>query len=435
MKKYIYASLTIELTRKCNMKCPHCMRGDAQEITMSKDTIDRLIEDVDMCAYVTITGGEPLIEMDNLLYLLDLITNKWKITAVTIVTNGSIMDERIVNAFETFCKADSKRFVSFGISKDKYHAADVSETAMAFYEPLVKAANSRLNPSEESGIRLKYHEVADRLLAYSGKAIGIIDNAKKKSRYGMNLKTIDVSAHRLKIKDDWVHCIVGITATGGVTTAGTDGSFLYEDANIIGYLSDDTLSNIIKRFNESNLLLCSESTFLDAENRARLTEDNIGIADYLRLIAYAELCRVILRIRYAVQKMYSNLAAEDIIRGIQMPTSENEGHVFLALLATVSPYQDVPTALEKVDKETRDFVKSKWNRLPKNERDACITVIRALAYLVDPGCVDYFIRLKSSDIQKLVNLSRQYKTYGITPSNNTVFACNEDGAIFSNQYN
>ena len=160
----------------------------------------------------------------------------------------------------------------------------------------------------------------------------------------------------------------------------------------------------------------------------------MGIMEYPRIIAYAELCRVILRIRYTVQKMYGNLAAEDIIRGIQLPTSENDGHVMLALLATVSPYQDMPKALEKVDKQTRDLVKSKWNGLQKGEKDACITVIRALAYLLDPDCIGYFLRLKSRDIQKLVSRSEQYKHYGITPSNNTVFECNEEGNLLSIKY-
>ena len=82
----------------------------------------------------------------------------------------------------------------------------------------------------------------------------------------------------------------------------------------------------------------------------------------------------------------------------------------------------------------RDLVKSKWNSLQKGEKDACITVIRALAYLLDPDCVGYFLRLKSRDIQKLVNRSEQYKYYGITPSNNTVFECNEEGNLLSIKY-
>ena len=433
MERYNYGGLEVELTRKCNMKCRHCMRGDAQEKTMSTDTIDRLIEDTDAIAHLAITGGEPFLEMNQLLYLIQSITNKWRVGELAITTNGTILDERIISAFETFCNVDPKRTVQFGISKDEYHTAGAHETAMAFYEPLVKEANSRLNSSAESGIVLTYRDVATRTLVHAGRAKRIIAESTQKKKFSKMLSISEIGSHRLKIKDNCVYCRIIVTVDGGVTT--TDGmEYSSEDANIIGYLSDDTLSNIIKRFNDSNLLLCSESVLLDWENKARLLTDHMGITEYLRIIAYAELCRVILRIRYTVQKMYGNLAAEDIIRGIQLPTSENDGHVMLALLATVSPYQDMPKALEKVDKQTRDLVKSKWNSLQKNEKDACITVIRALAYLLDPDCIGYFLRLKSRDIQKLVNRSEQYKYYGITPSNNTVFECNEEGNLLSIKY-
>ena len=432
MNKYVFAGLTVELTRKCNMNCPHCGRGDAQDKTMSTDTIDKLIEDVDKVAFLSVTGGEPLLEMDRLLYLIQSISNKWDIVALDIVTNGSILDERIIGAFETFCSVDPKRNVLFSISKDEYHTAGAHETAMSFYKPLVQEANARLNPSDGNGITLDYHNVAERTLGYSGRAKAIIDKSKKK-KLSKALSVDEIGSHRLKIKNNSVYCNVFITADGGITTP-NGMEYSKEDANIFGYLSDDTLSSIIKRFNDSNLLLCSESVLLDWENKARLLTDHMGIMEYLRIIAYAELCRVILRIRYTVQKMYGNLAAEDIIRGIQLPTSENDGHVMLALLATVSPYQDMPKALEKVDKQTRDLVKSKWNSLQKGEKDACITVIRALAYLLDPDCVGYFLRLKSRDIQKLVSRSEQYKHYGITPSNNTVFECNEKGNLLSIKY-
>ena len=38
--------LLLEATRKCNMACPHCMRGDAEELSMDYAVIDRIFEDV-----------------------------------------------------------------------------------------------------------------------------------------------------------------------------------------------------------------------------------------------------------------------------------------------------------------------------------------------------------------------------------------------------
>lgn len=36
--------LLLEATRKCNMACPHCMRGDAEELSMDYAVIDRIFE-------------------------------------------------------------------------------------------------------------------------------------------------------------------------------------------------------------------------------------------------------------------------------------------------------------------------------------------------------------------------------------------------------
>ena len=39
-------NLAIELTRKCNLKCNHCMRGNAENKEMSNETLDRIFEEI-----------------------------------------------------------------------------------------------------------------------------------------------------------------------------------------------------------------------------------------------------------------------------------------------------------------------------------------------------------------------------------------------------
>ena len=51
--------LLLEATRKCNMACPHCMRGDAEELSMDYAVIDRIFEDVRQIDHLVLTGGEP----------------------------------------------------------------------------------------------------------------------------------------------------------------------------------------------------------------------------------------------------------------------------------------------------------------------------------------------------------------------------------------
>ena len=37
-------SVALEGTRRCNAKCDHCMRGEPQNLDMSREVIDNLLE-------------------------------------------------------------------------------------------------------------------------------------------------------------------------------------------------------------------------------------------------------------------------------------------------------------------------------------------------------------------------------------------------------
>ena len=104
-KRYNYDSLTIEITRKCNLKCRHCMRGEAQNITLSTEVIDKIFEQVKDCRTLSLTGGgEALLEIDVIDYLVDKINaNNWNTESIQLTTNGTIVDKKIINILEKFC--------------------------------------------------------------------------------------------------------------------------------------------------------------------------------------------------------------------------------------------------------------------------------------------------------------------------------------------
>lgn len=54
--------LILEVTRKCNFTCEHCLRGDARNTELSRDIYARIIQNFGTLATeVMITGGEPLL--------------------------------------------------------------------------------------------------------------------------------------------------------------------------------------------------------------------------------------------------------------------------------------------------------------------------------------------------------------------------------------
>ena len=54
--------LAIEVTRRCNMKCNHCLRGDAQNLDISTAVLSGIAKHIHP-ASVIFTGGEPSLNV------------------------------------------------------------------------------------------------------------------------------------------------------------------------------------------------------------------------------------------------------------------------------------------------------------------------------------------------------------------------------------
>lgn len=124
MKKYKVLDLGIEVTRRCNKACPHCLRGNAQEVTISEKIIDRIIDGIDDVKSIRIGNGEALMEPERIEYLIRKINESgWNTAYVEITTNGSILDRRIIDAFELFCGASGHdtRVASIRVQHRRIH--------------------------------------------------------------------------------------------------------------------------------------------------------------------------------------------------------------------------------------------------------------------------------------------------------------------------
>lgn len=52
--------VTLETTRRCNLKCEHCYCGDAQPYDMSFAVVDQLLNQAEINK-LRLIGGEPLL--------------------------------------------------------------------------------------------------------------------------------------------------------------------------------------------------------------------------------------------------------------------------------------------------------------------------------------------------------------------------------------
>ena len=62
----IVQNLSLELTRKCNLNCRHCMRGESQNLTMDDEVIERIFKDINGVYSLQFGGGETSLVVDRL---------------------------------------------------------------------------------------------------------------------------------------------------------------------------------------------------------------------------------------------------------------------------------------------------------------------------------------------------------------------------------
>lgn len=99
MNKIYFTSLVIELTRRCNMGCAHCMRGEAENADISNEVIDKLLEQTEGIGDLTITGGEVALNPGAIRYLAKRISElNIPLGNLYVVTNGKEVSDEFLSA-------------------------------------------------------------------------------------------------------------------------------------------------------------------------------------------------------------------------------------------------------------------------------------------------------------------------------------------------
>ena len=102
-------SATFHLTHQCNLRCLYCYTGEKIHKPMTKETADAAVNFVleqaqkQDAEYLDITffGGEPLIELDLLLYIADALVEKCppqKTLSFKLSTNGTLLNTKAILA-------------------------------------------------------------------------------------------------------------------------------------------------------------------------------------------------------------------------------------------------------------------------------------------------------------------------------------------------
>lgn len=137
--------LIIEVGRKCNLCCEHCLRGDAENKTIDVAMVKKLLKEFDEIDNITFTGGEPTLYEKEIIQIIDFILKKKiNVYGFYVASNGLIKAPKLMlklaelYAYITEIYAVDENYSKFELSNDDFHDNVPSENkaffkAFAFY--------------------------------------------------------------------------------------------------------------------------------------------------------------------------------------------------------------------------------------------------------------------------------------------------------------
>lgn len=269
--KFHFAYIAFELTRKCNLKCAHCLRGEWQNLTMTKEVIDKMLEVSSGIDFIFFTGGEPFLAPDLIEHIVDrVIALDFDAKYISVITNGTILNSlgiRSVQAMNRFAEWSYKKngieqAASITISNDIYHGTTPQE-AVDFYLPYV----------DEKYTKVEIQEKND--------TIGNTGRAKKNHVATNDMPVVYAYPRRIRItEDNVVPCKFDLSPKGDLIV-GEFNTWEEIDANPIGNIMQESLVRMFER-NQWSELPCNEVKRLGRYfNFTPENKDDQEIKDYM----------------------------------------------------------------------------------------------------------------------------------------------------------
>lgn len=121
--KYSLDNLVIECTRRCNMECLHCLRGESEDIDMDLKIINQFFKQIEYISTLTLSGGEPSLVPGLLMKIIKVAKrNKVGIDSFYMATNAKEVSDKFIQSmvqWYLFCWNGEMNDVQ--ISNDNFH--------------------------------------------------------------------------------------------------------------------------------------------------------------------------------------------------------------------------------------------------------------------------------------------------------------------------
>lgn len=296
MKKILYRKVMLEITRRCQLKCAHCLRGDAQDFDMSEEVIDAFLEQTAGIECLFFTGGEPTLAVDKMWYVLErMIERNIPLYAIQYITNGVELSEQqsdfLISAHKyiTKCHKNAPIFeldprmkavpkISVGISLDNFHVGVDFEQTLSQYEHLFRRMPSCHVSYTNNDIPYKVGRGKDLEYAINDSP----HEALKNAAIGIAEKWNDVacgdypnSEKMFERCDAFIPCSICVTAKGMIMPSELEREYIQIDApeaERICQIQDKHFPSIVDEIKKFNIgrLPCYIANYIPA----RITLDD-----------------------------------------------------------------------------------------------------------------------------------------------------------------
>lgn len=113
------------MTRRCNMECEHCLRGDAQNKDITRGILENFLLDneIEYISTVTFTGGEPSLNIRAIEDFMNICGKaEIEVESFYVVTNGKkVTDKFILVLMELWLFCSRNDISAVEVSRSQWH--------------------------------------------------------------------------------------------------------------------------------------------------------------------------------------------------------------------------------------------------------------------------------------------------------------------------
>jgi len=158
-------TLIVEVTRRCNLSCEHCLRGNAENVDLNLRYFEDLMEHVDSITTIAFTGGEPTLNLPAINQIMNICTkHNVEVNNFYIASNGTFLNsmdktKEVLHTITDLCLfCTDNEISSFDVSNSEFHEHNIYGHDLPDLEEM--PMYNKFFSTGTSCIKLKYNNPA-----------------------------------------------------------------------------------------------------------------------------------------------------------------------------------------------------------------------------------------------------------------------------------